>query len=376
MSYTLRKNSRGFTLIELLVTIAIIGIISAVIFALLTGTRNKGKDAKVKAEVTQIKTAVEGYAATNGGYPYADTGEPGGTMWCIGDDDCKLAGQSVSNNTYGSAYWTGDKDMFPQYPNSDEFKDGSERINKGYIYVSCTSGEAQNGVCPLGTAHIIYPLTGSSETITLNGGGNGSGGSGGGGGGTITFDGGGDGSSWNNPANWNPDGVPGASNTAVIPNGFNVTDDATDPVAGLIVNGSSVINGVVTVTGSAVFNDTSANNGTVDGNAVFNDGSNQAGSVSSGSLATFNDYSQNTGWVYASSIFNNTSHNESVVEGSVTFNDASRNNGTFYDNTFTSAVDAFFRGTSVNSGSVYADACFSPSASNEGTVTGNISVCN
>lgn len=67
-------NRRGFTLIELLVVIAIIGILAAMLMVGLTSARAKGRDARRKSDLRQIKTALELYYAdrTPEAYPPGD----------------------------------------------------------------------------------------------------------------------------------------------------------------------------------------------------------------------------------------------------------------------------------------------------------------
>ena len=64
----IKQENRGFTLIELLVVIAIIGILSSVVLASLNTARGKGKDAKVKAQLSGLRAAAEIYFDTNAHY--------------------------------------------------------------------------------------------------------------------------------------------------------------------------------------------------------------------------------------------------------------------------------------------------------------------
>ncbi|KKS30522.1 MAG: Type IV pilus biogenesis protein [Parcubacteria group bacterium GW2011_GWA2_43_11] len=63
------KVSRGFTFVELMVTIAIIGILSAVVFPSLTGARERARDAERVTEVGQIALGIELYYNTCRAYP-------------------------------------------------------------------------------------------------------------------------------------------------------------------------------------------------------------------------------------------------------------------------------------------------------------------
>lgn len=123
-----------------------------------------------------------------------------------------------------------------------------------------------------------------------------------------------------------------------------------------------------TVGGNAVFNNTASNGGgTVTGDAEFNDGSSNGNSGNVGNNAVFNDDSYNTGTVTGDATFNDSSdNNEGTVNGEAVFNGQNENRGSGLADT-----DVVFGGTSLNLGTISADATFASSSINGGIISGN-----
>lgn len=78
----LLNANRGFTLIELLVVIAIIGILSSVVLSNLGASRTKAFDAKVIAQMSNIRQSAELYYIAYGSYgPVANLCTASGSMF-------------------------------------------------------------------------------------------------------------------------------------------------------------------------------------------------------------------------------------------------------------------------------------------------------
>lgn len=75
-------NRRGFTLIELMVVVSVIAVLSTVGLVTYTNAQKNSRDAKRKADLGQIQSALELYYNINGRYPKTpDDGGGFGNSW-------------------------------------------------------------------------------------------------------------------------------------------------------------------------------------------------------------------------------------------------------------------------------------------------------
>ncbi|HWC57811.1 MAG TPA: type II secretion system protein [Candidatus Paceibacterota bacterium] len=102
-----KKSQNGFTLIELLVVIAIIGILASIVLASLNSARNKGTDAKIKAELSNARAQAELYYDDNtqsySGVCTADsTATPGGIQNMVADAATATGASSVGTGAFST----------------------------------------------------------------------------------------------------------------------------------------------------------------------------------------------------------------------------------------------------------------------------------
>ncbi|MBI4067476.1 type II secretion system protein [Candidatus Gottesmanbacteria bacterium] len=81
------KSASGFTLIEILVAASIIALLSTIGFVSYQAAGRNARDAKRKADLEQIRSALELYKADNGTYPPAGSSCPLGSNCYVYSDD-------------------------------------------------------------------------------------------------------------------------------------------------------------------------------------------------------------------------------------------------------------------------------------------------
>ena len=62
------KNQQGFTIIELIVVIAIIAVLAGIVISNVVQYEKRGKDAAIKAQISEIRTAGTDFFSNNGNY--------------------------------------------------------------------------------------------------------------------------------------------------------------------------------------------------------------------------------------------------------------------------------------------------------------------
>jgi general secretion pathway protein G len=111
--------NKGFTLIELLTVVAIIGIITAASATILNpaGQLAKARDAERKAELQQIRSALELYRSDNGRYPitsdwvYSNAGD----SWIPGLTPNYLKTVPKDPKNIGTTIWDNGSRLYAYY---------------------------------------------------------------------------------------------------------------------------------------------------------------------------------------------------------------------------------------------------------------------
>ena len=93
------KIDKGFTLIELLVVISIIGVLSALLMANISGIRERARDAKRKADLREVKTALKLYFNDHDSYPQAEDGAIKGCGDGDTPEECEWGSEFIRKET-------------------------------------------------------------------------------------------------------------------------------------------------------------------------------------------------------------------------------------------------------------------------------------
>jgi prepilin-type N-terminal cleavage/methylation domain-containing protein len=92
-------QNKGFTLIELLVVIAIIGILAGIIVVAMGGAQKSANDAKLKATMSQVRSAAELYKINvKGGLNYNGVGSDADVTRLITEIGKLSSGAAISLN--------------------------------------------------------------------------------------------------------------------------------------------------------------------------------------------------------------------------------------------------------------------------------------
>lgn len=111
-------ENKGFTLIEFLVIIFIIGLISSVSITSLNSIRERTRDAKRLANITQIQKALELYYQDNDHYPPVSAAASGSNeadcgldnKWCILENELSSYIILPHYDNYGAYYYDSNLD--------------------------------------------------------------------------------------------------------------------------------------------------------------------------------------------------------------------------------------------------------------------------
>lgn len=130
---TVLNKIKGFTLIELMVVIAIIGIMASIGAVTFAGAQSKGRDAKRKADLDDLKKALQLYYTDNQVFP------PSATWTTAVGTYMKLIPQDPKTKVNYSYTYNSD--------NSYTLCAGEENSNAANNYPGCTAG---TGLFPYG----------------------------------------------------------------------------------------------------------------------------------------------------------------------------------------------------------------------------------
>jgi prepilin-type N-terminal cleavage/methylation domain-containing protein len=161
MTRLTQAYTKGFTLIELLVVVAVVSLVSSVVFVGINTSRVSARDLYRVQEVNQINNAIQLYISVNGKVPTL-AGECGTDMFIFEpllQETC-VAMSNASLGTYEADAWTAlavelspymktmPKDPCPSCTTVESRASGAPGESPGYVYIAPA---ALNYYCVYGT---------------------------------------------------------------------------------------------------------------------------------------------------------------------------------------------------------------------------------
>jgi len=131
----MKKNQSAFTLLELVIVIAILGVLAAFITGNFITSLKKGRDAKRKADLATIQSALEHYHADKGVYPI--DAQTINCTFCV--NDINYIGNLCGSVQYRLTEML--KPYLPKMPTDPAFDANKCDYKKQYVYtgINCQS---------------------------------------------------------------------------------------------------------------------------------------------------------------------------------------------------------------------------------------------
>ncbi len=145
-------QKKGFTLIELLVVIAIIGVLSSIVLVALRSARNKAKDARIIADMSQLRSLAE--VLYDGTYDAIACSAFGTDCTCSNSDVERLCEDIYAQNSNAGFTIQHSGDKYCAYATLLVSKGGSTNyycIDSTGVAKETTTNPAGSGYCTTST---------------------------------------------------------------------------------------------------------------------------------------------------------------------------------------------------------------------------------
>ena len=100
------RNKKGFTLIELLIVVVIIGILAAIAIPKFSNTKEKAYLAAMKADLRNLATYEESFAADSNGVYFAGTATSTSSLQGFRPSQNVTVTASLATTSTGAASWS------------------------------------------------------------------------------------------------------------------------------------------------------------------------------------------------------------------------------------------------------------------------------